>query len=1074
VINHATVDLASPSYRIRFFGGRSAKEVADTMPILPVDAPGLPPLGTSLVQFARTLGDASPEVVTTKGRTKAKPARAHGPWLTALTRSLIYQNGTAVTLDAGLDKVSVPFMTGRTYIEGDNYVGPGACRLMIIGKCLGRTEVEQQKPFCGAGSEPLWRAWRDVGLPTRRGDVGVYLTNLIRFEPPNVMGTKIPKEWMNDGVHLLYQELVICRPEFVLVLGADALKALFGHKAKVSDYKGRLVPLEIDCRPDVNSPENKFTCNVVVADHPAAVSRDPDLYPSLISSMRYLARHMGYGEAMGQDLPTDYKAVLTLAELKSAVAETVRESANGGYVSFDCEWEGAHPKDPDAYLYTVQWSHKPGHSRVAYLRRCGGSENAAMPLHGAVPLLRRLFCDAGDRGARLVGHFAKADLPWLESVGVDLYPHFTAPVDDKDADGTEGRYWDWQRCYVEGAFDTYIAAHAVDESQPRGLEVLSSTLLGMDRYDVDISNWVAEYCKAQGIKRSALKGYGNIPEDRMTPYAAKDCDATGRLYLMYNGDPRNGTTGLLDKDRFGNNCRQIFVTRMQAWSAIAEMERYGMEVDYEAHKRLRGYLSSRREELISSLRKKIDWPEFDPAKRLQRLEFLFGELHATSTNKKPRPNGALSLYLTPYKATQSGGGKLWDEACKAAEHNGLPMPTPAADKETLITLSRGNPLVGQLLDIDYLGTAMKIMFRLPTEVTRVNDEDEGEEIHDRGFMHYVNHDNRIRTRIGHVETGRYSSSKPNLQNNVSEGMDENYDRILGWGKNAPEDSELRKLAFKSRTIMKAQDGWFIANADLKGAEIAMAGWYSGDEKLIEHARRSTLDESDLEWLDLHSDLAAEAFGLKIPLKEVKKQFKSLRTAAKRARFGHYYGASPDTIWRQVTVESPDVTVEQIQKIVSGHDKMYPVLAGFFAACRRRSMNPGWMCNGHGGYRRFRQVTDRELQAAQEREAQNWACQGGVADHIAKALGILWYDLRKAKMRSRIVLSVHDSIMVECPPDEIKIVAEEMLPAAMTTKTPVVVTSLDGMPLPRGPYFFGVDVTVYRNWGDEVPESEWRR
>lgn len=1716
MLNRATADLASATVRTRFFGGRRGEDVAAEMPILPVDAPGMPIPGQSLVDFGRTLGDPAPTLRQAAGRKKPKLGRPDGAWLTSLVRSAIYQTGTYVSLQFAQDAESYAFLPGVTTDAAGARYGPSPCRLVVVGKNIGRAEVADQRPFVGPGSDPLWKAWREVGLPQPGPELPTFLTNLIRFDPPAAAITRLPSQWVADGLHLLYQELAACRPEFVLLLGADALKAVFGAKAKISEYKGRTADLTIDCRATEDDPEDKFTCRVVVADHPLTVVRDPDKYPQLLTSMGYLCRQLGFGSSLPAPVATDYQAVYTLDELRRAVAETERESCGGGYVAFDCEWEGSHPTEPGSYLYTVQWSHAPGHARVVYLRRCGGAENTSLPIDRAVPLLRRLFAQAPARGARLVGHFAKADLPWLASVGVDLYSHYVGPADDPDADGSAAKLWGWQKSYFEGAFDTYVAAHGVDECfpadarvitddgektigeivnnrlsirvlsmdlmtrqlvyrrvkrhvkierhhnmvevrhergilrctsnhpvwtvnrgyveagsladhdqlcvvhgavsetkipellsgsilqqvlclqvagdtagypseavqsgrhsqnygedsrqgesvpwlqawsdatgtsreddrdqekeryvkqaasssgrrwsperqrgavgrtpryglgsrsicedrswrsgpsntlqtgrlerevdgrdrvgwrepqlpegetqrcpeepilthsrvvgvsileqdfrsvsgkgrgcdsfvycleveethnffaegtlvsncRPLGLEVLTSSELGMERYDIDVVRWVEDYCKANKIRRSKLKGYGNYPEERMTHYACSDADGSGRLYLLYNGDPKKGTRGKLDADRYGNSCRQIFATRMRAWAAVAEMERYGMEADRGQHKTLREAIAARREELVARLREQAAWADFDPARRAHRIEFLFGEQFsdkkdALGNGVSVRPHGSLSLYLTPHKATQTtGGGKLWADALARAERSGV-APSPAADKETLVVLGRMHPLAALLLDIDFLSTAMKIMFRLPTaaeaDAEPATEEEQfsagihaaeeppeapGDEVHESGFLHHVCHDGRVRTRIGHVETGRYSSSKPNMTNcfppqvefmtrrgwvkgpelrdgdevaqfdpateelsfvvplrvirqsfsgelvrveteeqigltmtpdhrclsrrrrggkgwhvngpeavpademwyhagryaggsktlspaqitlicaaqadgswektansikfnfakdrktvrlrealkdlgvnyresvepggttffyigrktaestvdwlieligrekkfgpwlldldrrsldlfirelplwdgrsksgteyfsidatnagwvqilhavsgsrarirqqqyqnpegnvlyvvnttrravpysmttnmqtrrvpykgtvycvtvptrfivvregnlvsvtgNCGDAVDDKYNRILQWAEYAPKDSPLAKKKFVTRSVVKARDGWSLVTADLKGAEIAAAGWFSGDELLIEHARRSTLPEDHPDWLDLHSDLAASAFGLDCPLSEVKKKYKPLRVAAKRARFGHYYGASPDTILRQVQQESPDVTLEQIERIVKGHDQKYPVLAHFFAMCRKRVHSPGWLCNGMGGFRRFRKAVDRDLLASQEREAQNWACQGLVADVIAFALGNLWTSFRELDLRSRILISVHDSIVVESPDDELELVADEktgLLTKAMTVDCPVVITTLDGTPVNRGPYFFGVDTAVYRNWG----------
>lgn len=1084
--NFATADLASATVRVRHFSGRSPEQIAADLPILPLDAPGLPPVGPSFRAYAHEIGDPQ---ITPQGKNK-KILPPPGPYLTALVRSALYIDPAAIRLRANDDDKVYYFLPGLvadTAIDAPGSFGtygPMPCRLMVVGKCLGPTEAASRRPFSGPGSRPLWEAWTESGIPTPSPDTLAYLTNLIHFSPPVWAMTRLPKDWVADGLHLLYQEVVQVRPEVMWVLGADALKALFGSKAKVDDYRGRVVDLAVDCRPTPDAPEDTHVVRVVVSDHPAAVARDPDLYPLLLHGARSVAILLGAVPA-ASSVPLDHRPVYTVAELETAVAESIAASSGGGYLSFDCEWEGGHPTDPGSYLYTAQWSHAPGHARVVFFRHQGGALNTSLPLDKAVPLLRQLFCTTRQRRARLVAHFGKADLPWLDSIGVDLYPDYVGPETDDVGSET----------YFKGGFDTYVAAHAVSESDTLKLEVLCANVLGLDRWDAPVLAWRDAYCKEKKIKKAKLGGYGNMPEAMMLPYAAWDCDATGRLYLHLNGDPKAGTIGSLDHDRFGNSARRIFGIRMRAWAAWAEMERTGILVDVETHHRLRDHLSARRDSLITELRDKANWhdvldpvtrkvvtPGFDPGKPRHRVEFLFGEQFLDCDSV--RPPGALSLYLQPFKATDTTGqGKLWTDAIAWCQRKELPDPKPAADKETLIHRAREHPLAALLRDIDFLGTAMKILFRKADEVLDDATDDAAddlvamtEEHHERGLLAELCGDGRVRSTFGLVETGRGSSSRPNCQN-FSGSVDEHYDRIMEWGKIAAkkygENHPDAKNKFVSRSLMIARPGWYLVNTDLKGAEIAAAAWSSGDPLLIEHARLNTLPESDPRWLDLHSDLAKTAFNLTCTLQEVKTNYKALRTAAKRARFGHYYGASPETILRQALEEADDVTLDQIEAIVHAHDKKYPVLAAFFTACRSRVRSPGWLQNGSGGYRRFRRVGDRDLQAKQEREAQNWSCQGLVADVMNTALGNLWYELRRRKMMSRIVLSVHDSIMLEAPPHEVPLLVDELLPLCITERAPVIPASLDGRPIARGPYHFGIDTEVCRAWGIEVPEVEWR-
>jgi len=1097
MLNKTTLDVQSATIRTRMFGGQSADDIVRDMPMLPVTAPFLSFTGWDVVRQAGQLGDEveapDPAVRTTKKVT----VRPDGPYLTALVRQLLYYNGIYLSVYGMPTDQNPVQMTAGVHNCGTNIVfGPNPSRLMVIGKNLTPNELATGNPFSGKSSVPLWESWKESGMPAPCPELPVFFTNLVRFAPPlHLTKKKFPKDWIALGTHLLQQEFAACRPEVVYVLGADALKAVLGPKAKVEDYRGRVATWTVDCRATADDPADLHTAHLVVTDSPSRAAAEPDMYPALLHGTRTVAKLLGYGSAATEAVPLDHRAVYTYEELVQAVNESVKASSAGGYISFDAEWEGRHPSYPDSYLYTLQWSHAPGHARVVFLRRCGGAVNPALPLDKVRPLLKRLFEGAPRRGARLVGHFAKSDLPWLDSIGVDAYSNFVAPDHDDELQC-------WDKTYFEGGFDTYIAAHATEETGIHKLEVLAASILGVPRWDADVLEWKNTYCREQKISKSKLKGYGNYPEDRILPYAAWDCDATGRLYLYYNGDPKKGTRGLLDKDRFGNSSRKIFSIRMRAWGAWASMERYGMEVDTTVHHELREVVSQKRDELIARLREELCWQEvldergkvkyhaFTPSKRSHKVEFLFGEDY---NKNSVRPPGSLSLYLTPYKATKAHDEALWDKALWRYEQNGGEPPSPAVDQESITHLSRQHDLVKLLRDIEFLSTSMKILLRPPKELVAGKvDEDEEDydddaapvdendviEVHEKGLLAAVAPDGRARSMFGLAETGRARSGGGlNLQN-ITGAKDEQFDRILKWGKFAEKGTPESKRKFVSKSVFKARQGWYLVDADLKGAEIAIAAWFSGDPLLIEHARRNNLPEKHPEWLDLHSDLAKAAFNLSCSLPEIKEHYKPLRVAAKRSRFGHYYGASPATILRQVLEEGAnEVTLEQIEAIVEGHDRMYPVLARFFAECRARAKSPGWLANCFGSHRRFRRSTEEKITEAQGREAQNWSCQGLVADAMNTGIGNLWYAIHKLQLRSRILLSVHDSIVVESPPDEVELFADDengLIAKCFSKDVAIVPTDLDGKPITtRGPYHFGVSIDVFRSWGVPVSREEWQ-
>ncbi len=1050
-------DLHNATVRMRYYAGRLAQDIESDMPIYPLDAPAFKSLKPkTLIEFACSSEDMD---IRQTGKTYVP-----GPYFHAVVRSLIYSHGFALSLPTDGDKQE-SVLTCPGYSYKNKMYGPSPdTDLMIVGKCLGSYEDSTGIPFSGTTSQLLWQAWEEAELPDR-SDFNLYATNVLRYQPPNTVYNKIPASWITDGGYLLLHELLICRPKWLLLLGADALKSVIGKGAKVSDYRGRVGELKIDCRKKESDPEDEITIKFVCADHPAAVSRDPDLYPMFLNSIKLFrdkaAPDLGFEIKTKKEIKNDYKPIYTIDELRKEVDKSIEASKDGGYVAFDTEWEGAFHADADAYVYTVQWSHAPGHGRCVFVRRQGGAHNTDMPALELAKELNRLFTNAPARGAKLVAHFGKADLPWLKSIGVDLYDKYIAADNDENPDGVDN-FFGYQKQYIEGAHDTFIAAHALDETSEFKLEILSAMTFGVDRWDVPIIKWKEEFLARNKLKKSELKGYGHVPEDVIVSYGCADADFAGRLYLKQNGDARIGTKGLLDCDSKGNSCRQIFWLRMYAFAVWAEMERYGLLIDEDKQKEISEQLVLKRTELLESLKKEIVWEDFKPGSRHHIVELLFGE-EFSPNGIAVGPAVAQRQYLKPFKATKKNGGELWDAAVASSNRKNEALPTPATDRESLMALKTcypENAVLKLITQINDISTALRNTFRPPD-----GEDEDGEDEYSKGLMSHVRCDGAVHSTFGLAETGRATSSKPNCQN-FGDGVDTRLNAIMGFDGSSP-----NKIITKS--IIKCPAKHYIVNLDLKGAEICVAAWVSGDPLLIEHARRNNLPEDDPDFLDLHSDLAKRAFGLTCSLADVKKLFKHLRIAAKRTRFGHYYGSGIDGILRKVQEEAPSVTRDEIAAIVKGHDAAYPRLAAAFAAARARVHNPGWLCTPFGAYRRAKPTRDREQIAKQEREFQNFICQNPVADVVSMGLVNTYRERQKRGMKFQINLSVHDSALLYVPEEELEEVYDEVLPKCFKDDIPFVPTDLDGNPTNRGPYHFGIDVEVCKYWGIPLKEEQWR-
>ncbi len=482
----------------------------------------------------------------------------------------------------------------------------------------------------------------------------------------------------------------------------------------------------------------------------------------------------------------------------------------------------------------------------------------------------------------------------------------------------------------------------------------------------------------------------------------------------------------------------------------------------------------------------------------QVREFLFGEEYNGKVDKEGktiriRPEGAACLGLMPILDT-SKPPKQWQEIREKGlerEHN------PGTGKMILGILAHDNPSqfesVQMLRDHRFLDQVLKSVLRPPKVDDKGNvlreEPDEaptpdggsmtvgaamvaggqdnlGSIIYEAGLASVICGDGRVRTHLyPTTETGRWRSARPNLQN-MSKRRDDDYVRILGKDR----------YKWKLRSVLCASPGCVLIEADYKSAELYGMAIMSGDSALLDHCRRNQLAEDDPDFYDIHSNVAVMAFSLhcapnKQGLKSIGKV--ALRIAAKNVIFGVAYGRGAKAIALQCKEEGNPVTVQEAQRIVDTVFQIYPGLVPFFNECRARVKDPRWMSTCFGRLRRFPLTEDFTLVGEFERQAMNCPIQGMVASAMDRAVAYL-QDYRDTVLMDpsyvRILLQIHDALLVEAPYANAKHVAEFVLPHNMTDRVHIYPTALDGAPTGAGPYHLGTDVEMFDHWGEELTEE----
>lgn len=191
-------------------------------------------------------------------------------------------------------------------------------------------------------------------------------------------------------------------------------------------------------------------------------------------------------------------------------------------------------------------------------------------------------------------------------------------------------------------------------------------------------------------------------------------------------------------------------------------------------------------------------------------------------------------------------------------------------------------------------------------------------------------------------------------------------------------------------------------------------------------------------------------------------------------FGLAYGRGAKAIALAAKEQGTNVTVAEAQQLIDGIFESYPELVAFFAEARRRALEEKWLCSCFGRFRRFPVSSDYKLEGEFERQAMNFPIQSGVASAVDRGLATLVHLRDNTLQRPdlfRLLLQMHDAGLVEAPYSAVEYLADELIPHAMIARVPIYPTELDGVPTGLGPYHFGLDVSVYKAWGEKFSVKE---
>ncbi len=278
-----------------------------------------------------------------------------------------------------------------------------------------------------------------------------------------------------------------------------------------------------------------------------------------------------------------------------------------------------------------------------------------------------------------------------------------------------------------------------------------------------------------------------------------------------------------------------------------------------------------------------------------------------------------------------------------------------------------------------------------------------------GLLKVIGPDGRIHSNFNQTETrtGRISSTEPNLQN-------------------IPVRTELGR---EFRRFFCAREGWLLVDADYSQIELRVLAHVADDANMIEAFRTGA---------DIHAETAAQVFHMPpdmvTPL---------MRSRAKAVNFGIVYGIGAFSLSKDI-----NVTRKEAEQYIKDYLAHYAGVDRYMKQVVEQAKEQGYVETMFGRRRYLPELTSSNfnLRAFGERVARNMPIQGTAADIIKIAMIRVEERLRREGFKARLILQVHDELIVEAPQEEAQQVAvllREEMEHAVTLKVPMTADAAIG-------------------------------
>jgi DNA polymerase-1 len=364
---------------------------------------------------------------------------------------------------------------------------------------------------------------------------------------------------------------------------------------------------------------------------------------------------------------------------------------------------------------------------------------------------------------------------------------------------------------------------------------------------------------------------------------------------------------------------------------LIEMEREGVKIDVGA---LHEYARELDREILALTQTILSYagPGFNPDSPKQLGELLFGRLGLDQSVAKKTATGQYST-----------------------------------DEKTLSKLAHAHPIVPAILDYR-ICSKLKSTYvdKLPT---------------------LIDEDGRVHTTYAQAfaETGRLSSSDPNLQN-------------------IPIRTERGKMI--RRAFVARDANHRIVSADYSQIELRLMAAFSGDNAMLQAFR---------DGVDIHRDTASRVYDV-MPAFVTDEQ----RSKCKMVNFGIIYGISAFGLSQRLKVSR-----KEAQGLIDTYFKLYPKVREYMSAAIEKVRERGYAETTLGRRRMLKNINSRNatVRQAAERDAINTPIQGSAADLIKVAMVRVDRAMKEAGLRSKMVLQIHDELVFDAPVDEIERLSE---------------------------------------------------